>query len=157
MADWGAVNELVSFVRSMRSVCDIAPSRVLQCKITEGTFLFPPRYSDDIASLARVEVLLKDAEVNQPSVVKNLILNEICLSLYLPSDIDIPKIVGSLQDKLQQKRRWLAGAEKKLANQKFLSGAPHHIIFGLKIQVEEAEQDAKALEEQLAALDGSVE
>ena len=153
--NWDLLIELVSFVRGMRSVCDIAPSRVLQCRMAKHEWLWQ-RCRDDFASMARVE-FIEEAEAGQPSVVKDLISGKISCHLYLPSDISVPKIVGSLQDKLHQKQRWLAGAEKQLANKKFREGAPPVVFLRLNSQVESAKEDAKLLEEQLAALGGFVE
>ncbi|MDZ7625656.1 MAG: class I tRNA ligase family protein [Ignavibacteriaceae bacterium] len=120
------VVDIVTAIRNIRGEMNIPPSKKITVLLKSSEV--SERQIDYIKKLARVEDLKAGDNVTKPkasasSVVKS---SEIYIPLEGLIDLDVER--QRLQKEITRLEGSLAGIEKKLSNEKFVSGAPAEVV-----------------------------
>ena len=124
--DMEVVENIVTAIRNIRGEMNIPPSK--RINVLLKTNEVSERQIDYIKKLARVEDLKAGENIVKPkasasSVVKS---SEIYIPLEGLIDLDVER--QRLQKEITRLEGSLAGIEKKLSNEKFVSGAPADVV-----------------------------
>ncbi len=142
--DW--VIRFVSDIRSVRSEMGVAPGAKVPVAIVgagEETAGRVERHGETVKRLARIDTIAFQDETPDGSV--QIIQGEATIALILKDIIDI----GAETDRLKKEIAKIAGEisklDAKLANEKFISRAPEHVV----AEQRERKADAMALSDRL--------
>ena len=124
--DMEVVENIVTAIRNIRGEMNIPPSKKINVLLKTNEV--SERQIDYIKKLARVEDLKAGENIVKPkasasSVVKS---SEIYIPLEGLIDLDVER--QRLQKEITRLEGSLAGIEKKLSNEKFVSGAPADVV-----------------------------
>lgn len=141
------IQEIIIAVRNIRGEMNIPPSKLVNVLIKSAGI--PQGHLEYVKKLAKVEKILIDQNLEKPkgsasSVIKNA---EIFVPLEGLIDIEIEK--NRLQKEITKLENALAGIEKKLSNEKFLSNAAPEVVENEKMKKESWEENLKKLKNNL--------
>jgi valyl-tRNA synthetase len=124
--DMEVVENIVTAIRNIRGEMNIPPSKKINVLLKTNEV--SERQIDYIKKLAKVEDLKAGENITKPkasasSVVKS---SEIYIPLEGLIDLDVER--QRLQKEITRLEGSLAGIEKKLSNEKFVSGAPADVV-----------------------------
>jgi valyl-tRNA synthetase len=105
-----------------------------------------------IAQLAMVKDLTSGPNTAKPPQAASKVTEDFALYVSLAGLIDVAKERGRLEKQLAEKRRFLAAAEAKLNDEKFVSKAPPEVVQEKREQLAELKKQIAALEENLRDL-----
>ena len=137
-------------VRNIRSENNLSPSLAVPLLI-EDKGNDPQRWQRIEASLkfiARIESvrMLNNGEQPPPAAIG--VLDQANIMIPLAGLIDAKAEVARLEKMLDKQRQELARTEAKLANDKFVSGAPADVVAGVRAKASEIGASIKELEQQ---------
>ena len=141
--------ELIAAVRNLRNERGMSPKDALELNVQEKV---PMRDAiiDLVRKLANVNTG-KKGDMTSESVVKFLV-GTVEYSIDLGSNIDPEAERKKAEEELNYLRGFLGSVEKKLSNERFVSGAPPQVIENERRKKADAEAKIKALEERLNQL-----
>ena len=152
--DW--LMRLISDVRSVRAEMNVpAGARVplVVSGANEETRARAGRYDDIIKRMARVESL---AFGDAPQGSVQIVLDEATLALPLAGVIDIAEESKRLKREIDKVGSEIKQIDAKLANYKFVSRAPEHVVEEQRERRSEAEATATKLEQALKRLQAAL-
>ena len=152
--DW--LMRLISDVRSVRAEMNVpAGARVplVVSGANEETKARAGRYDDIIKRMARVESL---AFGDAPQGAVQIVLDEATLALPLGGVIDIAEESKRLKREIDKVGSEIKQIDAKLANDKFVSRAPEHVVEEQRERRSEAEATATKLEQALKRLEAAL-
>jgi valyl-tRNA synthetase len=152
--DW--LMRLISDVRSVRAEMNVpAGARVplVVSGANEETKARAGRYDDIIKRMARVESL---AFGDAPQGAVQIVLDEATLALPLGGVIDIAEESKRLKREIDKVGSEIKQIDAKLANDKFVSRAPEHVVEEQRERRSEAEATATKLEQALKRLQAAL-
>jgi valyl-tRNA synthetase len=134
-------------VRRIRNEKQIAPKEKLN-------LLVKGDYSDEfnpvIQKLANLESI--EAASEAPASAAGFVVKGVEFFVPLEGLVDASEEKEKLEKELDYTKGFLNSVERKLSNEKFVNGAPEHVVQAEKNKKADAEAKIKALEEQLAAM-----
>ncbi|HMN05787.1 MAG TPA: valine--tRNA ligase [Flavobacteriales bacterium] len=141
--------DLVSAVRNERSGRGISPKEQLDLQVKGGTPLRAAVASlvNKLANVGAINAVEKAAEGSITFLVGT---TEYAIDL--GSNVDAAAEAKKAEEELKYLRGFLASVEKKLGNERFVSGAPPQVIENEHKKKADADAKIKALEERLAVL-----
>jgi valyl-tRNA synthetase len=148
--DMEVVENIVTAIRNIRGEMNIPPSKKINVLLK--TSEVSERQIDYIKKLARVEDLKAGENITKPkasasSVVKS---SEIYVPLEGVIDLDIER--QRLQKEITRLEGSLSGIEKKLSNEKFVSGAPADVVEKERTKQRDWQENLRKLKEILGNL-----
>jgi valyl-tRNA synthetase len=152
--DW--LMRLISDVRSVRAEMNVpAGARVplVVSGANEETKARAGRYDDIIKRMARVESL---AFGDAPQGAVQIVLDEVTLALPLGGVIDIAEESKRLKREIDKVGSEIKQIDAKLANDKFVSRAPEHVVEEQRERRAEAAATATKLEQALKRLQAAL-
>jgi len=155
-ADFSAVMDVVRAVRNIRNKMQIAPAARLTAHVrTEADRAAVLAAAEGLVQrLAGVERLTAGPEVEKAPHSATEIVAGAEVFVPLEGLIDFEAERKRLEDRITKERAFLAGIEKKLTNEKFVSRAPAEVVERERARAEEARATLAALEKNLADLAG---
>jgi len=105
-------------------------------------------------SLANARLELMGPNVEPPQPHANATLPGVEVYVDLAGFIDVEAEVTRLEKDIQKKNGIIAGKEKKMSNEKFVSNAPAEIVQREREGLAELQEQVKSMEEALAMLKG---
>ncbi|HLW65770.1 MAG TPA: valine--tRNA ligase [Gemmataceae bacterium] len=105
-----------------------------------------------IAQLAMVKDLTCGPNTAKPPQAASKVTEDFALYVSLAGLIDVAKERGRLEKQLAEKQKFLAAAEAKLNDEKFVSKAPPEVVQEKRDQMAELKKQIAALEENLREL-----
>jgi valyl-tRNA synthetase len=143
--DMEVVENIVTAIRNIRGEMNIPPSKKINVLLK--TSEVSERQVDYIKKLARVEDLKTGENLVKPkasasSVVKS---SEIYIPLEGLIDLDVER--QRLQKEITRLEGSLAGIEKKLFNEKFVSGAPAEVVEKERAKQRDWQENLRKLKE----------
>jgi valyl-tRNA synthetase len=143
--DMEVVENIVTAIRNIRGEMNIPPSKKIDVLLKTNEV--SERQIDYIKKLARVEDLKAGENIVKPkasasSVVKS---SEIYIPLEGLIDLDVER--QRLQKEITRLEGSLAGIEKKLSNEKFVSGAPADVVEKERTKQRDWQDNLKKLKE----------
>lgn len=147
LSEFELAEKTIMEVRRIRNEKQIGPKETLSLLI-KGAGL--GRFASVVVKLGnldKVETVCETPAGAASFVVKG---NE----CFIPMEglVDVDEEREKLQKELDYTRGFLVSVEKKLSNERFVSGAPEHVVKAEMNKKHDAEQKIKALEEQLASI-----
>lgn len=152
LADTKHIQEVVSAVRNIRNAKQIAKKDSLELFVkTSNQDLFK-KYETIIskASMANLSKLEFTNEAIDGAVKDVIVTDEIFIPL--EENVNVEEEKAKLQKDLDYQKGFLQKVQKKLSNERFVSGAPAQVIDAEKKKLADAEAKIKTLEESLSAL-----
>ncbi|MFY0601902.1 MAG: valine--tRNA ligase [Cyclobacteriaceae bacterium] len=142
--------EITSQVRNLRSSKGLSPRESLEVviKTNDESAILP--IGDSIQKLANVSEITFSGDKPENCASFVLGADEFFIPLNLEIDVEAEK--QRLEEELKYAKGFLTSVEKKLSNEKFVSGAPAQVVDNEKKKKADAEAKIKAIEESLAAL-----
>jgi valyl-tRNA synthetase len=120
------VQEVVTAIRNIRGEMNIPPSKLVEVKIKSKQI--QSNQFDYVDRLARAKSISVSLDMVKPNASASAVTKnaEIYISLEGLIDLDIER--QRLQKEITRLEGSLAGIEKKLSNEKFISGAPADVV-----------------------------
>lgn len=144
------VKDVIAKIRQIRQDNGLAQKESLECfaKLVDGDY---DNYFNAVitkhCNLAKFELIPAAIDGAKTFVAKNV-------EYYIPlgDKIDKEEELKKLNAELDYTRGFLASVEKKLSNERFVSGAPAAVVDREKQKLADAKMKIEALEKQIAAL-----
>jgi valyl-tRNA synthetase len=142
--------EIVSNIRNIRNAKQIAKFDPLKLYVKNVPAELISKFSPVIKKLACIESIETTQQPIDGASTFIIRSNE----FYIPvgGSIDVEKEKENLLKQLEHKRGFLASVEKKLSNEKFVTGAPAPVLELERKKKADAEAEIQALEKSLANL-----
>jgi valyl-tRNA synthetase len=141
--------DLVSAVRNTRNERGMSPKEALDVQV-KGATPMRAAVSSLVNKLANVGALNAVEKTNEGSVTFLVGTTEYAIDL--GSNVDPAAEAKKAEEELTYLRGFLASVDKKLSNERFVSGAPPQVLENERKKKADAEAKIKALEERLAVL-----
>ncbi len=144
-----SAKDLIIKIRDARAKNNISPKEKLPLFIVGGLHQFESFHF----------LITKLGNISEFKTAEGIIENAISFlsgseKFFLPANqaIDIEQERKKLRDELEYQKGFLASVQKKLSNEKFVSGAPEIVVAAEKKKLSDAEEKVKMLESSLARL-----
>lgn len=118
--------DIITAVRNIRGEMNIPPSRMISLKLKAEEF--PEEYKNYIRKLAKAESIEVSPSLTKPDKSASAVIAGCELFIPLEGLIDLEEERKRLQKEIQKMEGFLAGVEKKLANESFIKSAPTNIV-----------------------------
>ncbi|WP_026135674.1 valine--tRNA ligase [Nafulsella turpanensis] len=142
--------EAVTQVRNLRNSKGLSPKEALELQIKTKEPGVYQRFEGIINKLANISSLSFTEE--KPANAVSFVNGGDELYVPLQGTIDVEKERQEIEKELEYTRGFLLSVDKKLSNERFVSGAPAQVVEAEKKKKADAEAKIKALEESLASL-----
>ena len=144
-------NEVVGGVRNIRSEYNIAPKVAIPLSILKSE-QNDPMYDEVVRKLANISTLEYIAE--EPTDAVSFMTGSTATQYYahIDSSIDKGAQKKELQEDLNYLRGFLKSVEKKLSNERFVSGAPEAVVDKERQKQADTAAKIKVIEEMLSSL-----
>ncbi|NWG29360.1 MAG: valine--tRNA ligase, partial [Ignavibacteriaceae bacterium] len=144
------VVDIVTAIRNIRGEMNIPPSKKINVLLKSSEV--SERQIDYIKKLAKVEDLKAGNNITKPKASASAIVksSEIYVPLEGLIDLDIER--QRLQKEITRLEGSLAGIEKKLSNEKFVSGAPADVVEKERTKQRDWQENLRKLKEILDSL-----
>ncbi len=148
LADIEQVKQVVSGVRTVRSLKNIAPKEQLELQcVSRNRF---EAYNTVIMKMANLKGISIVEE--KDSTASTFMVDTDELAVPLGDLIDVEAEIQKMQAQLQHLEGFLAGVQKKLQNERFVQNAPEAVVAMERKKQSDAEEKIAALKESIAAL-----
>jgi valyl-tRNA synthetase len=141
-------------VRNVRAQCNIPPSTPIQlyvrCEPDVAGDL--QAVSGQFDNLAKAVLAAAGAEVVRPPASANFTLGDADGFVPLEGVIDVQSERARQEKKAAELRKFIAGHEKKLTNENFVSKAPEHVVADVRQTLANLQGQLQSVEEIIAAL-----
>ncbi|MFN8349851.1 MAG: valine--tRNA ligase [Flavobacteriales bacterium] len=141
--------DLVSAVRNTRNERGMSPKEALDVQV-KGAAPMRPAVAALVNKLANVGAFHAVEKASEGSVTFLVGTTEYAIDL--GSNVDAAAEAKKAEEELTYLRGFLASVDKKLSNERFVSGAPPQVLENERKKKADAEAKIKALEERLAVL-----
>ena len=148
IADIEQVKQVVSGVRTVRSLKNIAPKEQLELQCV-GHNRFE-RYNDIIIKMANLKAI--NVVEQKDAMASTFMVDTDELAVPLGSLIDVNAEIEKMEAQLKHLEGFLAGVQKKLSNDRFVQNAPEAVVAMERKKQSDAEEKIAALKESIAAL-----
>ena len=155
-AEIGWVVRLVSEVRSVRSEMNVPAGAKVPLVISgasDGTTARAKRHEETILRLARIETM---SFGKAPPGAVQIVLDEATLALPLAGIIDVAAELKRLKREIDKVGSEIRQLDAKLANEKFVSRAPEHVVEEQRERKADAEATVIRLEQALKRLEAAL-
>lgn len=150
LADFEKMKEVVSGIRNIRNERNIPKKDILEVQAKSSDFGFYQKYQDLLEVLSGSKLL---GEANEkPESASGFISKGDEIFVLLADFVDPEEEKKKLEKELEYMEGFLRGVDKKLSNEKFVSGAPAQVVENEKKKKEDALEKIQAIKESLAVL-----
>jgi valyl-tRNA synthetase len=143
------LQEAVGAIRNLRSQYKVEPKKQIDVMIVGGEGLADQKAA--IEGLTRSTLEWVEAKPEQSA---SAVVGSMAIHVPLAGIVDVAKESERLQKEFETTKKYVSSVTGKLANADFVANAPAAVVDTEKAKLAEAEAKLKALEEQLAALQG---
>ncbi|MCR5159558.1 MAG: valine--tRNA ligase [Prevotella sp.] len=148
LTDFEQVKQVVSGVRTVRSLKNIAPKQQLELQCV-GQNRFAD-YNDVIMKMANLKSI-SVVEQKDPTA-SSFMVDTDELAVPLGDLIDVKAEIAKMEAQLAHLEGFLDGVQKKLSNERFVQHAPEAVVAMERKKQRDAEEKIAALKESIAAL-----
>lgn len=143
------IYRIITGIRSLRADNKIEPSKKLDAVIIAGKKINLIKENlEIIKGLARLEKVDVQEKGKKPDGAAGFVESGVEVYINLAGTVDVVKEKSRLQSEIASIEPYLAGLEKKLANQEFVKNAPAAVVEKEKQKLSEAQEKLKKLKEQ---------
>lgn len=144
------VKDIITAIRNIRGEMNIAPSKGVNVLIKSNNVA---QYQIDfIKKLAKAETITIDSNITKPKASASSVVKGCDIFIPLEGLIDLDKERLRLSKEIERLKGGLAGIDKKLSNDKFVSNAPADVIEKEKAKQKDWSDTLSKLEEILINL-----
>jgi valyl-tRNA synthetase len=144
------VENIVTALRNIRGEMNIPPSKKIDVLLKTNEV--KERQIDYIKKLAKVEELKAGENITKPKASASAIVKSSEIYVPLEGLIDLDVERQRLQKEITRLEGSLAGIEKKLSNEKFVSGAPAEVVEKERTKQRDWQENLRKLKEILSNL-----
>jgi len=148
--DMEVVENIVTAIRNIRGEMNIPPSKKINVLLK--TSEVSERQVDYIKKIARVEDLRAGENMVKPKASASAVVKSSEIYIPLEGVIDLDVERQRLQKEITRLEGSLAGIEKKLSNEKFVSGAPADVVEKERTKQRDWQEKLRKLKEILDSL-----
>ncbi len=138
--------EIISGVRNYRQSKGISPRETVEVFTSSSSFA----NEDVVKKLANISGINYAQKTDKPSFTFLVGANEI--SVPLSENLDLGEEKAKTEEELKYLKGFLVSVEKKLSNEKFVSGAPENVVEMERKKQKDAQDKIALLEEKLKTL-----
>ena len=149
LAQMQQAKEIISGIRSIRKAKNIGNREALQLHVM-GSLDNP--LTGIITKVACLDGITENAEKDPTAA--SFLVGTLELAVPLGNNIDVAAEIEKLEGELKYAQGFLAGVEKKLANERFVANAPEAVVARERKKKADAESKIASLTATLAALKG---
>lgn len=142
--------EVVSNVRNTRNAKQISPKEKLKLFIQSDEPTGYERFESVIIKLANLEEVAFTSDEQSNSI--GFVIGGDKFQIPIDGSIDSEKEKEEIIKELEYTKGFLSSVNKKLSNERFVSGAPEQVVTSEKQKRADAESKIKVLEERLASI-----
>jgi valyl-tRNA synthetase len=154
-AEMQILQDVVTTARMLKQTYNIPPAQAIDVEIrvsSDSSRAILERYQSMVEARAKVKATITTDGDPQPASAKALVGSEIQVLMPLGGLIDVPAETARITKELGKADKEIAGLEKKLGNQDFLSRAPEEVVAEIRQRLADEQQRKKLLGEALATL-----
>lgn len=142
--------EVITEIRNMRNAKGLSPKEALPLSVKTSDLPSISLFTPVIQKLSNVSQIVESNQTKGNGAA--LLVRSIEFFVPLEGKIDIEKEREALKKELDYTKGFLSSINKKLENEKFVSGAPPQVLEIERKKKSDAETKIKSLEQSLAAL-----
>ncbi|MDA3944582.1 MAG: valine--tRNA ligase [Bacteroidetes bacterium] len=142
--------EMINGIRKVRAEKNIPYRDPLEVLIIDNNKDFNPRFEGLIARLCNLKTIAQTAQVAEGTFGFRVKATEVYIPLN--ESIDVEAELKKLKEELHYTRGFLVAVDKKLKNERFMSGAPEQVVEREQKKKSDAESRIQLIEQQIKAL-----
>ncbi|MFQ6014053.1 MAG: valine--tRNA ligase [Anaerolineae bacterium] len=154
--DMALIMEIVRGIRNARAEYNVEPGRRIAAIVAaDGQLDLLTSHADIIATLARVDsqkLHIEEKLEKVPAQALTLVVGGVQVYLPLAGMVDLTREQARLSKEIEELKTRVSRSESLLANQDFVTKAPHHVVDRERQKMAEARQRLSKLQERLKTL-----
>jgi valyl-tRNA synthetase len=154
-AEMQILQDVVTTARMLKQTYNIPPAQAIDIEIrvtSDSSRGILERYQPMVEGRAKVKATITAGGDPQPASAKALVGSEIQVLMPLGGLIDVPAETARITKEIGKADKEIAGLEKKLGNQDFLSRAPEEVVAEIRQRLADEQQRKRLLSEALGTL-----
>jgi valyl-tRNA synthetase len=141
------VKELISGIRNVRNENEIKPKETIDLFVAGNADNYK-EFESIFRKLGNIEVVSYSND--QPEQAKSFMVGTD--EFFIPVEIDVEAEIEALKKDLEYNKGFLIAVDKKLSNERFVSGAPEAVVAKEQQKKADAEEKIRLIEDQLSKL-----
>jgi valyl-tRNA synthetase len=141
------VKELISGIRNVRNENEIKPKETIDLFVAGNADNYK-EFESIFRKLGNIEVVSYSND--QPEQAKSFMVGTD--EFFIPVEIDVEAEIEALKKDLEYNKGFLTAVDKKLSNDRFVSGAPEAVVAKEQQKKADAEEKIRLIEDQLSKL-----
>ena len=146
---FAAVQELITSIRSLRTSKNLSPREALTLEASES---YPNELDEVLIKMAGLSEIDRSGKRSEGAV--SFVIGTDEFAVPMAAYINVEEELAKLRADLEYQRKFLAGVEKKLSNESFVSKAPEAVIALEQKKKADAESRIASIEQSIRQLSG---
>ena len=149
LARFAAVQELITSIRSLRTSKNLSPREALTLEASES---YPSELDEVLFKMAGLSEIDRSGKRSEGAV--SFVIGTDEFAVPMAAYINVEEELAKLRADLEYQQKFLAGVEKKLSNESFVSKAPEAVIALEQKKKADAESRIASIEQSIRQLSG---
>ena len=149
LARFAAVQELITSIRSLRTSKNLSPREALTLEASES---YPCELDEVLIKMAGLSEIDRSGKRSEGAV--SFVIGTDEFAVPMAAYINVKEELAKLRADLEYQQKFLAGVEKKLSNESFVSKAPEAVIVLEQKKKADAESRIASIEQSIRQLSG---
>ena len=149
LARFAAVQELITSIRSLRTSKNLSPREALTLEASES---YPCELDEVLIKMAGLSEIDRSGKRSEGAV--SFVIGTDEFAVPMAAYINVEEELAKLRADLEYQQKFLAGVEKKLSNESFVSKAPEAVIALEQKKRADAESRIASIEQSIRQLSG---
>ena len=149
LARFAAVQELITSIRSLRTSKNLSPREALTLEASES---YPSELDEVLIKMAGLSEIDRSGKRSEGAV--SFVIGTDEFAVPMAAYINVEEELAKLRADLEYQQKFLAGVEKKLSNESFVSKAPEAVIALEQKKKADAESRIASIEQSIRQLSG---
>lgn len=149
LARFAAVQELITSIRSLRTSKNLSPREALTLEASES---YPCELDEVLIKMAGLSEIDRSGKRSEGAV--SFVIGTDEFAVPMAAYINVEEELAKLRADLEYQQKFLAGVEKKLSNESFVSKAPEAVIALEQKKKADAESRIASIEQSIRQLSG---
>ncbi|WP_299351429.1 valine--tRNA ligase [uncultured Porphyromonas sp.] len=149
LARFAAVQELITLIRSLRTSKNLSPREALTLEASES---YPSELDEVLIKMAGLSEIDRSGKRSEGAV--SFVIGTDEFAVPMAAYINVEEELAKLRADLEYQQKFLAGVEKKLSNESFVSKAPEAVIALEQKKKADAESRIASIEQSIRQLSG---
>ena len=149
LARFAAVQELITSIRSLRTSKNLSPREALTLEASES---YPSELDEVLIKMAGLSEIDRSGKRSEGAV--SFVIGTDEFAVPMAAYINVEEELAKLRADLEYQQKFLAGVEKKLSNESFVSKAPEAVIALEQKKKADAESRIASIKQSIRQLSG---